>query len=114
VFTEDSRRIAVFSPGSEDLNSGVYLFEIASGERQLLWETTDARGLTWSPDEAYLAWISFPATLSTPQLFVLHLGTKQVIYQDDYQAVAPEGSMVAEWHMPFPAQMGGMEACTGN
>ena len=104
AFADDSRRVAVFVPGADELASGVYLFNIASGERELLWETTDARGLTWSPDGLYLAWIHFPTDLSTPQLVVLHLGTKQVIYQDDYLAVAPEGSMVAEWRMPFPAR----------
>ena len=112
AFSPDNRSLAAYgySPNGEMLN-GIYLVDIPTGEYQFLFETLDPWGLTWNPNGASLAWIQ-PSPAGGEQAIALHVKSSLVLYQAPYQ----RGQLLYDWPMrdwgvPFPLEMGGLDAC---
>jgi DNA-directed RNA polymerase specialized sigma24 family protein len=113
AFAPDSRRLAVAGQASGDLASGVYLVDIATGESRLLLAAEDARSLLWSPDGEFLALVGRLPNQEQPASLVLHVRTRQIAYQGEPGMIGetPADSPIAAWGVPFPVEMGGMDAC---
>jgi hypothetical protein len=113
AFAPDSRRLAVAGQGSGDRTSGVYLVELGTGESRLLLEAEEAHSLVWSPEGEFLALIGKLPGQEAPAILVLHVRTNQIAYQGEPGAIdeLPADSPIAAWGLPFPVEMGGMDAC---
>jgi DNA-directed RNA polymerase specialized sigma24 family protein len=113
AFAPDSRRLAVAGQGSGDRTSGVYLVDIGTGESRLLLATEQAYSLLWSPDGEFLALVGQTAGMDEPAILVLHVRTNQIAYRGEPGIIneLPADSPIAAWGLPFPVEMGGMDAC---
>lgn len=113
AFSPDSRRLAVAGRGHGDRTSGVYLVELGTGESRLLLAAEAANHLLWSPDGEFLALVGQTADQEAPAVLVLHVRTNRISYQGEAGIIdtAPADSPIAAWGLPFPADMGGMDAC---
>jgi Tol biopolymer transport system component len=91
----------------------VYLVDIATGESRLLLAAEDARSLLWSPDGEFLALVGRLPNQEQPASLVLHVRTRQIAYQGEPGMIGetPADSPIAAWGVPFPVEMGGMDAC---
>lgn len=113
AFAPDNRRLAVAGIGRGDRTSGVYLVELGTGESRLLLATEQANSLLWSPDGEFLALVGQTAEQEMPAILVLHVRTNQIAYQAEAGVIdaAPADSPIPAWGLPFPVEMGGMDAC---
>jgi len=114
AFSPDSRRLAVAGTGVSGQASGVFLVNLGTGEASLLLEAQDAHSLAWSLDGEHLALIGTLPDEAEPAAIVLHVRTGQIAHQGPLEQpgdLAPLDSPILLWGIPFPVEMGGMEAC---
>jgi hypothetical protein len=116
AFAPDNRRLAVAGQGDGDRPSGVYLVDIGTGESRLLLAVEEANSLLWSPDGEFLALIGRLPDQEQTAVLVLHVRTGQLAYQGEPGVVdeTPSDSPIAAWGLPFPVEMGGMDACAAS
>jgi dipeptidyl aminopeptidase/acylaminoacyl peptidase len=115
AFAPDNRHLAVFANGQDKLPSGLYLVDIGTGEHTLLLPLASGRSLVWSPDGEYLALVGRGSFQEEESAYVLLLQTRQVLNQVPLQFLDEQSAPdwpISSWGVTFPAEMGGMEACT--
>lgn len=114
AFSADSRHVAVFARTDPPENSGIYLIDIALGEEQLVYPVAKAYSLVWSPDGESIAFIGSSNGGPGEKVFQLHIRSKQIAFQSslpEEMDPLPDEWPMANWGIPFPQEMGGLEQC---
>jgi len=111
AFASDSRRLAVFAGGARSEPTGVYMIDIATGERRLLLEISDARSLTWSPDGQSLALIGEDG--EDEVMLVIRVESGVVTYRQENPLFPGPDWPTQSWGVDFPrSASAGLEACS--
>jgi len=116
AFSPDNRQLAVYACEREgELDCGIYLVEISSGETTLLTSVERGNGLIWSQDSDALAIQGSFLRQGKWRVLVFDAETGNVIFDGpfDWEGfwVSPE-SPIHDWGVPYPPIRGGLELCS--
>lgn len=113
-FAPESRRLAVFGYGEQEVDSGIYIVNIGTGEKTLLIQLVDASSLIWSPDGEYISVLGTDPESGIAEVMVIHVNTGLVTHRIEEQyfddAAAAQWP-TSEWGTTFPVEMGSMDEC---
>jgi len=115
AFSPDNYKLAVYGLGDGEMDNGIYIVNIGTGEYELLINLEHAESLVWSPDGDYLAYISADTISADRAIYIIHthtgLITHRILY-DLYTEMTPADQPISSWGVRFPVEMGGMEECS--
>jgi DNA-directed RNA polymerase specialized sigma24 family protein len=113
AISPDSQWLAFFGCSRREINCGVYVLNQRTQERKQILSIAAAAYFTWSPDQQYLAMLGSD-DLGSMRVFIIKMDNGNIVYTGpiDWKTFTPApDSPTRTWGVPFPATMGGLDAC---
>jgi len=114
AFSPDSQQLALFGRGAEKWDLDLIVLNMDHGETRTLLTLGDARSLVWSPDGERLAFIArLKADSFEEHIVVINANTGAIEYNSsiDFEHRQSGEWPTKDWGVPFPVEMGALEAC---
>jgi hypothetical protein len=120
AFSPNSRFLALNGCTAEPV-CGLHVLDTATSAIRTVFkgpQIDPLKGLVWGPEGEELAILRPRPGPDLPwPLLVIRVSDGEVIYAGEYDPTlgrVPEGSPPASWGVPFPATLGGLEACAAS